>query len=324
MPRISAFRSGSLVYVPSGVELGSRMLFWVDRQGMAQPVEETARRFWPHPRLSPDGRRLAISIRDVKNVDHLWLHELDRRTWARLTFEGDNEKPIWTPDGKRIIFMSSRADALAQVFSMSADGSGQAEQLTKGAYRVPTSLSPDGISLVFRQRGDDGSWDIGTVSLEGERHPEILLATPFDEHNGMISPDNRRLAYVSNESGADEVYVTSFPKTGGKWPISTEGGTEPMWSPDGKELFYRNGEKMMVVAISTEPDFTPGKPTLSFEGEYSASTDVGAPSSNYDVTADGQRFVMVGRPAQSARTRLNVVLNWFDELKRLAPVNSGN
>ena len=168
---------------------------------------------------------------------------------------------------------------------------------------MPTSLSPDGLSLVFRQRGDDGSWDIGTVSLEGERNPEIFLATPFDEHTGMISPDSRWLAYVSNESGRDEVYVTRFPKPGGgRWPISTEGGTEPMWSLAGKELFYRNGEKMMVVAISMEPDFTPSKPTQSFEDEYLTSTDIGSgPSSNYDVAADGHRFVMVAPPERVRR-----------------------
>ncbi len=311
--------SGSFLRTELKHGASSDILFWVDRQGVARPLTETRRNYIPHPRLSPDGRRLAVGVRDAHGGRNIWLHELDRGSWTRLTFEGSNEKPIWSPDGKQIVFTSDRVGGVQQIFSKSVDGSGQVEQLTEGAYHAPTSLSPDGKSVVFRERGDDGSWDIGMLRLDGERNPEILLATPFDEHNGMVSLDGRWLAYVSNESGRDEIYVTPFPDSEGKWPISTEGGTELMWSPDGKELFYRSGDEMMAVAISTEPDFTPGKPTILFKGDYVVTG--ATTSSYYDVTSDGRQFMMVGRQESSELIQLNVVLNWFEELKRLAPTN---
>ena len=159
------------------------------------------------------------------------------------------------------------------------------------------------------------------VRLEGERKPEMLLQTPFSEHTGMLSPDDRWLAYVSNESGREEIYVSAFPGPGGKLKISTQGGTEPMWSRDSRELFYRNGEKMMAVAISREPELAPGKPTLLFEGGYETGlSDDGLPGSNYDVTPDG-RFVMIRTEESPAPRQINIVLNWFEELKRLVPTD---
>jgi serine/threonine-protein kinase len=157
------------------------------------------------------------------------------------------------------------------------------------------------------------------VRLEGEREPAMLLQTTFNEHSGMLSPDDRWLAYVSDESGREEIYVRPFPGRGGAKLISTEGGTEPMWSRDSKEIFYRNGEKMMAVAISTEPELAPAKPTLLFEGRYETGQFYpGFRSTNYDVTADG-RFVMIRSEESSESTQINVVLNWFEELKRLVP-----
>jgi serine/threonine-protein kinase len=253
---------------------------------------------------------------DVKYTADIWILELDRATLTRLTFEGLDMSPLWSPDGRRIIFASNRADGIMQVFSKPADGSGQAEQLTRGVSRRPASISSDGKSLVFMQRSDDGTnRDIGMVRLEGEHEPEILLGTPFDEVSGNLSPDDRWLAYSSNESGRYEVYVRPFAGPGGRVQVSIDGGTEPTWSRNGRELFYRNGDKTMAVAISTEPSFKPSGPKLLFEGRY--RTDL--PFSNYDVTADGQRFVMVRAAEGSGLTELHVVLNWFEELKRLVP-----
>ncbi len=147
----------------------------------------------------------------------------------------------------------------------------------------------------------------------------MLLQTPFDEHTGMLSPDDRWLAYVSNESGREEIYMRPFPGPGGKVQISTEGGAEPQWSRDGKELFYRKGEKMMAVAISAEPELAAGKPTLLFEGRYLSGLSAGNPATNYDVAPDG-RFVMIRVEERTAPTQLNLVLNWFEELKRLVPI----
>ena len=158
------------------------------------------------------------------------------------------------------------------------------------------------------------------VSLEGDGEPEMLLETSFDEHTPKVSPDDQWLAYVTDESGRDEIYLRRFP-TGGKWQISTEGGKEPMWSRDGRELFYRNGEKMMAVDVSAGAD-SAGKPTLLFEGPYDLK--IGAGATNYDVTPDGQGFVMIRSPdsqESAGITQITLVLNWFEELKRLAPTN---
>ncbi len=146
----------------------------------------------------------------------------------------------------------------------------------------------------------------------------MLLETPFDEHTGMLSPDDRWLAYVSNESGREEIYVRPFPGPGGRVQVSTEGGSEPMWSRDGRELFYRNGDKMMAVAIPTGPDLTPEKPNLLFQGSYVTGLAAGFPATNYDVVPGG-RFVMIRSDESSGPTQISVVLNWFEELKRLVP-----
>jgi len=316
--QFSLSRDGSLIYA-SGTVLSNNLLVWVDRQGVERSVTEILRAY-RDPRLSPDGRRLAVTILDAKGED-VWVLDLGRGTLTRLTFgEGRSTRPLWSPDGERILFGSNRVEGTNNIFSQFADGSGTAEQLTTGAWRVPTSVSSDGRTIVFRQNSDMGR-DIGMVRLEGERKLEMLLQTSFEEHTGMLSPDDRWLAYVSNESGREEIYLTPFPGPGGKWQISTEGGTEPLWSRDGRELFYRSGEKMMAVAISTEPELTPGKPTLLFEGRYQTGLVGASPGSNYDVARDG-RFVMIRAEEGSGPTQINVVLNWFEELKRLVPTDN--
>ena len=156
------------------------------------------------------------------------------------------------------------------------------------------------------------------LPLEGEREPQPFLQTPFDETAAVFAPNGRWLAYVSNESGRNEIFVQPFPGPGGKWQISTGGGTEPVWSRNGLELFYRNGNQMMAVEIATEPNFSPGTPKMLFEGgNFQAAVMSRA---HYDVTPDGQRFVMLQQVApDSAPTQINVVLNWFEELKQRVP-----
>jgi len=311
-------RDGTLVYV-SGTVSSDKLLVWVDRQGVERPLTETLRAY-RDPRLSPDGRRLAVTILDPKGED-VWVLELGRGTLTRLTLgEGRSTRPLWSPDGERVLFASDRVEDDFNIFSQPADGSGAAEQLTAWGS-VPTSVSSDGKTIVFRQNSGTTGRDIGMVRVEGERQPEMLLQTPFDEHTGMLSPEDRWLAYVSNESGREEIYLTPFPGPGGKRQISTEGGTEPLWSRDGRELFYRSGEKTMAVAISTEPELTAGKPTLLFEGLYETGMGLGPnPGSNYDVAPDG-RFVVI-RDQGSGLAQINVVLNWFEELKRLVPTDN--
>ena len=154
-----------------------------------------------------------------------------------------------------------------------------------------------------------------------DRKAQPFIRTPFNESAPQFSHDGRLVAYYSDESGRSEIYVQPYPGPGGKWQISTDGGTEPVWNPNGRELFYRSGDKMMAVDISTQPSFAAGKPHMLFEGSY-APTPLTFP--NYDVSADGQRFLMLkpAGQAQAAATHINVVLNWFEELKRLVPVGT--
>jgi Tol biopolymer transport system component len=291
------------------------------------------------PRLSSDGRRVAVEI--TEQEAQLWLYDLSRETLTRLTFEGNtNGYPVWTPDGKRIAFNSNKEGPL-NLFWQLADGSGGLEGLTTGEYtHSPSSWSPDGQLLAFIEatptagrdiwvlRMGDPSASSGQVPSAGSlrdsghagqgRKAQPFLQTRFDESVPRFSPDGRWLAYISNETGRHETYVQRYPGPGGKWQISTEGGTEPVWNPNGRELFYRSRDKMMAVDIATQPGFTAGKPRMLFEGPYVPTP---ATLSNYDVSPDGQRFLMLKptEQAQAAPTQINVVLNWFEELKQKVP-----
>ena len=208
---------------------------------------------------------------------------------------------------------------------MPVDGSSQAVQLrTSSNYLTPTSVSPDGLVAYVDLTYGPSRTDIWVQPLEGEREPEPVLATQYEERNAIFSPNGRWIALTSNRSGQTEVYVKPYPGQGGLVQISTDGGLEPMWARNGKELFYRNGEKMMVVPIETEPTFKAEKPRVLFEGSYLYGYT--AMTSNYDVTADGQRFVMVTEAPSTGsledlRGQIHVVLNWSEELKRLVPTN---
>ena len=270
-----------------------------------------------YPRLSPDGRRVAVAITGPDT--QVWLYDLSRETMTRLTFEGNaNQSPAWTPDGKRITFNSNKEGPL-NLFWQRADGSGGLERLTTSEYvHLPTSWSPDGQLLAFVEVNPITGRDIWVLRL-GDRKAQPFLRTPFDESAPRFSPDGRWLAYASNESGRYEIYVQPYPGPGGKWQISTEGGTEPAWNPNGRELFYRSGDMMMAVDVKTKPSFTLGKPRVLFKGQYSPTP---ATLPNYDVSPDGQRFLMLKASEQEAAapTQINVVLNWFEELKRRVPV----
>ena len=179
------------------------------------------------------------------------------------------------------------------------------------------SWSPDGQLLAFVEVNPTTGYDIWVLRLS-DRKAQPFLRTPFNETAPRFSPDGHWLAYISDESGRYEIYVQPYPGPGGKWQISTEGGTEPVWNRNGRELFYRSGDKMMAVDIATQPAFTAGKPRMLFEGPY-VPTPVTIP--NYDVSPDGQRFLMLkpSEQAQAAPTQINVVLNWFEELKQKVP-----
>jgi serine/threonine-protein kinase len=266
------------------------------------------------PRVSPDGQRVAAGIEEGDS--QIWVYDLGRDTLTRLTFEASGSiDPIWTPDGKRIAFKGSHN----RLFSQPADGSGPAEELTKSELapnNIPGSFSPDGQVLAFVEGNPNTGNDVYILSLKDGK-PQPFVSTASTETAPRFSPDGHFIAYASNESGRFEIYVRPYPGLGGKWQISTEGGTEPVWNPKGRELFYRSGNKMMTVGIATQGTFSAGKPKVLFEGPY---TPTPRSFQDYDVSPDGQRFLML-KPAEHAQTptHINVVLNWFEELKQKVP-----
>jgi len=307
----SVSATGSLVYVAGSAQASQSKLVWVSRSGGEQPLPAPARDYGVL-RLSPDGRSVALTSRG-----QIWIYDLVRDTLTRLTFEGGlNGLPVWTPDGKRIAFSSDREGAL-NIFWKMADGSGGLDRLTSSErIQAPFSWSPNGQLLSFLQY--DPAPAIWVLRLS-DRKAQPFLQTAANEGAPEFSPDGRWIAYASDESGRREVYVQPYPGPGGKWQISTDGGSEPVWSRNGRELFYRTGDKVMAVEIATEPGFSAGKPKMLFEGHYLSTTS--EPGPYFDVSPDGQKFLML-KPVtqeQATPTQINVVLNWTEELKRLVP-----
>ena len=308
--------TGSLLYVSGGATLVQRKLVWVNRNGKEEILAAPAQAYG-YPRLSPDGRRVA-----VETENQIWIYDLSRDTLTRFTFEGSpNQSPVWTPDGKHIAFYSSKAGP-SNIWWQLADGSGGLEQLGTGLYpQIPRSWSPDGQLLAFHENNPITKKDIWVLRLSDHK-AEPFLRTPFSEGGPVFSPDGHWLAYISDESGRQEIFIQPYPGPGGKWQISTEGGNEPAWSRNGRELFFRSGSKMMAVEVTAQPTFSAGKPKVLFEGQYLAVTP-GLTGTAFDVSSDGQRFLMVKETERAApNAQINVVLNWSEELKRRVPAGN--
>jgi len=297
---------GALFCIP---ETRERALVWVDREGRSTLLT-SARDQYGSPRLSPDGTRVAVetSLKDI------WVIDVERGSRTRLTLEsatGNNAVPVWTPDGTTVTSFGLN-DGVSGVYSTPADGSRPPEPILIRDYPIPGSWSPDGRTLAFHDLPAGGNRDILAFTPTSGEPPRPFLVTPFNERSPAFSPDGRWLAYMSDESGRDEVYVRAYPGPGPKASVSTEGGIQPVWSPDGAELFYRLGESMMVVAVETKGEaLRTSKPRVLFRGRYL----IGNPNNpNYSVTSDGQRFVMV-QDAQASSPHFGVVLNWQSALQ---------
>jgi serine/threonine-protein kinase len=311
-------QEGTLVYAPVGVldaaaeEPGQLLI--VDRRGAARRLGGAERPF-ELPRLSPNNRRLALTVTENDTTD-VWVRDLERGTMTRLTFEGNNAAAIWSPDGERIVFSSDR-DGTFNLYSMLADGSGEATRLTKsGNLQMPTSWSPDGRTLVLTELELSTGFDIRLLPMEPPGESRVLLRSSFNEVGGSFSPDGKWLAYVSDETGHNEVYLTRYPE-GGKWQISTDGGVEPVWAPGGLELLYRNGPWMLSVSLEPAPELRVSRPRLLFEMPFSEGE---AAYPNFDVTSSGE-FVVIQSGFGATTTDLIVVLNWFRELEHLLPAS---
>ena len=314
-------RHGTLVYVPgaAGTVSTPRQLVWVDRNGKEQAINAPTRGY-AAPRISPDGTRVALQVVDQ---DHdIWVWDLARETLTRLTFDpGTDEDPVWTPDSRRIIFSSSRTGPL-NLFWHAADGTGVDQRLTTSPNaQRPNSMTPDGKYVLGYEVFPETVPDVVRFPIDGKGQSEPVVQTPFAEYNAYISPDGRYVAYQSNESGRFEVYVRPYPNAnGGRWQVSTSGGTRPAWARDGHELFYLDlANTLMSVSVQTAAaTFAAGNPVKMFDTRY----PLNSPFRPYDVSPDGRRFLMIKEGDggdKAAPTGLVVVEHWFEELKRLVP-----
>ena len=315
---------GALIYVRGEVASeAQRTLVWVDREGREEPLSLPPRAY-TRVAVSPDGARAAVVIEEPDNND-VWTSELARGTLIKVTTDPANDDaPLWTPDGQQLVFSSNR-DGLVGLFRKAADGRGDVEQLVtlEGVLTVSAyDWSPDGTELLLNARTPEHSFDVNVLSMEGERSWTPLLPAVVSEGSPALSPDGSWVAYNSNETGQEEVYVERFPDLGDRRLVSTDGGEDPLWSPDGKELFYRSlGGGMMVVAVDTEPTFTLETPEVVFEGENYFQRG----GRRHDISPDGQRFLLIKQDSatdgSSDPAEIAVVLNWHQELLEPVPVN---
>ena len=279
-------------------------LVWVDRKGVEQPLPAPSREYF-EPELSPDGQTLAVYLQD----QGIWLYDLVRGSFNKVVSAIDAVDPFWTPDGKRIIYSQLNGTS---IFWVAADGSDAPALLARvdSGRKYAESLSADGKLLMGADQVTGQLWAMRLG--EGSR-PEPILESPSQKGDAMVSPDGHWVAYQSNETGETEIYVAAYPGPGGKFPISNAGGMLPRWARTGRELFYRNGDKLMAVDIQTSPTFHAGTPRVVFTGDY---------MSVYDLSPDGKRFLMVKPPADRQKApmdQVTVVLNWFEELRQRVP-----
>ena len=319
--------SGALVYLTGGVVAGAeRSLAWVDRRGTSQALAAPPRPYHV-PRLSSDGQRVAVFTTDIRQV---WSFDIVRGALSPVTVDGRSSYGIFTPDGKRVVFRSGAAGGEDNLYWKAADGSGPVERLTTSARsQTPASWSPDGTTLAFVEEGDlEGDFnvlqfDIRVLSI-GDRKSRVVIDTAANEMTPEFSPDGGWLAYVSNESRRNEVYVQPYPGPGERHQISTNGGQQPAWSPNGQELFYvqpgppGGALTLMSVKVETGQAFRAGTPEALFE-----SSDLWAAwGRSYDVAPDGQRFLLTlnkQAPTNLAPAQMIFVQHWFEELRRLVP-----
>ena len=311
---------GTLAFIGGEFSVPEYPILSVSHQGATTTLWQQPGTY-TSPAVSPDGTSLALSILRDDNWD-VWVYDLERGVPTRLTFhEGYDGDQVWSPDGEYLVFNSDRGGRDG-IFRKRADGSGEAEfiaELEEGSL-FPSSWSSDGKFLIG-EASTSGN-DIWALSLEEGAELEMFLATEFGEISPAFSPDGRWIAYTSDESGTDEVYVRPFPAAGGKWQVSDEGGGNPLWSPDGRELYYRTNTGMMVVSVETEGGtFRAGKPSQLFEGRFRGGVTGMAVSGfrfqDYDVLPSGEGFVMFPQSTEEGKgAHLVMVFNWLEEVQR--------
>ena len=318
-------RSGTLVYAHGGIgPIREKTLVWVDRQGAARPLGTSAGSYMS-PRLSPDGQKIAVSSRrGASRITDIWLYDVARDAPTRLTFDASNNSPVWSPDSKRVVY------AAGSLHAIDLHGGGPPERLaTSDDLQVPSSWSAGANAIAFLQRPESGEassgiWILPVVGMPADHKPRLFIQSRFILTHPDFSPDGRWISYVSNESGSPEVYVQAYPGPGEKIRISTNGGTEPVWTSNGRELLYRapssSGARsaFLSVAVRSTSPFRTDPPRVLFEtqpGEYDSTS----PTRGWDASADGQRFLLAKPVTLDDKpvAAIHIVLNWAHELRRL-------
>ena len=308
--------AGVLAYVAGHTQGDSRRLIWVSPDGRRTPIDVPPG-VYLDPRLSPDGTRLALRV-IAANTSDIWLHDIARRTFTRLTLGGTNVSPVWSPDGKAVYYiaMAPNGRTGAAVWRKPADGSGRPERIADVPYRAYLGgVSAHGRSAVISYYVKPGQADLGILPLERGGTLVPLAATGANEAAGVLSPNARYAAYQSDESGRIEVYVVDVNAPDVRWQISTAGGEEPRFSGDGRVLYYRAGTRFMAVPVDTRESFRPGgTPSPLFEGVYNFRSEAGL---TFDIDPRSHRFLMLTQiEDERSPTSVRLVINWFDELRR--------
>ena len=328
----SVSRRGDLVFVPANaaglVASRQRTLVWVDRNGRETPLPAPARSY-AVARISPDGSRVALDLRELGN--DIWIWDINRRTLSPLNRTPSQDmSPVWMPDGKRILWSSTRSGGNPNLYWQAADGSGAPERLTtNNGNQFPTSTTPDGRTIALFGAGG-ALTDIYTVNLDesGRAQKPLIASPPASDFGGEISPDGKWIAYHSNDSTEFQVYVRPFPNVNdGRWQLSTNGGTRAAWARNGRELFYldRDGLLTAVSVQVSGTSFAAGAPKKILSTRYfQGSTVLGLDLRAYDVAADGQRFLMIKDSAAlsgpEVLSGVTIVMNWANELKERLPI----
>jgi eukaryotic-like serine/threonine-protein kinase len=305
LARFSVSNNGVLAYRTG--ETGGRLL-WRDRAGreletLGDPGD------YANPTLSPSGDRLAFGLTDSRSTKtDIWIRDLGRGINSRFTLgAGNNYRSVWSPDGATIVFSSDRGGTI-DLYEKSTKGPGEEKLLLKtDEPKSAASWSKDGKYIAYASRNQKTQWDLWALPTFGDRKPIPIAVTPFTEQNPVFSPDARYVAFVSNESGREEIYVQTFPDASGKWQVSNGGGSDPSWRGDGKELYYRSpDQKLMAVEIRGGADFQAGVPQALFPIRIRP----GAPRNKYAAALDGQRFLVAAPLGRDAMSPTTVVLNW--------------
>jgi serine/threonine-protein kinase len=323
--QLDVSENGIVVYEAGGSQSLVATVQWLNRNGTMQPLLAKPGNY-TRPRLSPDGRRLALDIPDASSRD-VWIYDWQRDNTTRLTFNtgGVSPNPIWTPDGRFIVF-----EGKGGIFWIRSDGGGKPISLIESKNRqVAWSFTTDGKHLAWLESASTSGWELWTVSVEQDGaglhagKPEVFLRNSFDNRYPAFSPDGHWMAYTSNEGGTYEIYVRAFPDKGGRWQVSSAGGSYPLWSPNGHELFFRTGDNQIMVAnYTTNGDsFMPDKPKLWSDKRLLNFGLIGTAS--YDVAPDGNRIAallpVATSESQQAQNHVVFLMNFFDELRRKAP-----